>query len=175
MGDQTTIDAARVAEIVALAIPALTEALAALDKPSLELVLDAEKAKGNDARTGAVAAITAAIEAIDNAEAEAKAKEEADAKTAADAVAAKEAEEAAAREKAEAEEKAAAEAKAAADATPVEPVVYDGHTEMRNADGAGCSWRGISYDADAHGVVTVPVAAAADLIDHGFNFVPAKG
>lgn len=144
MGDQTTIDAERVAAIVAMAIPALTDALATLDKPSLELVLAAEKAKGEtDARVGAVAAITAAIEAIDNAEAEAKAKEEAD-------------------------------AKAAADAQPAEPVVYDGHTEMRNADGTGCSWRGTSYDPDSDGVVTVPIAAAADLIDHGFTFVPAK-
>jgi hypothetical protein len=46
---------------------------------------------------------------------------------------------------------------------------------MRNADGSGCSWRGETYEPDAEGVVTVPVDAAADLLDHGFSFVPAKG
>jgi hypothetical protein len=46
---------------------------------------------------------------------------------------------------------------------------------MRNADGSGCSWRGETYEPDGEGVVTVPVAAAADLLDHGFTFVPAKG
>lgn len=42
---------------------------------------------------------------------------------------------------------------------------------MRHADGAGCSWRGHSFAADARGVVTVPIAAAGDLIAHGFSFV----
>jgi septal ring factor EnvC (AmiA/AmiB activator) len=100
-----------------------------------------------------------------------------EAQAAAEAAAAKEAEELAAREKAEAEQKAADEAQAAAEAKanePVEPVIYDGHTEMRNADGTACSWRGETYEPDADGVVTVPVAAAADLLDHGFSFVPAK-
>jgi membrane protein involved in colicin uptake len=179
MGDLITIDAARAAEIAALAVPALTAELAALNKASLELVLETENAKGGDARTTAVAAITAAIDAIDKAEADAAAAAvEAEAKAAAEAAAAKEAEELAAREKAEAEQKAADDAKAAAEAeasAPVEPVVYDGHTEMRNADGSGCSWRGTSYEPDADGVVTVPVAACADLLDHGFSYVAAKG
>jgi len=139
MGDIITIDAARAAEIAAMTVPALTAELAALDKPSLELVLEAEKAKGeSDERTTAIAAVTAAIDAIDKVEADA----------------------------------AAAEAEASA---PVEPVIYDGHTEMRNADGSGCSWRGTSYEPDADGVVTVPVAACADLLDHGFSYVAAKG
>lgn len=61
-----TIDAARAAEIVALAVPALTAELPALDRASLELVLAAEKAKGeSDERTTAIAAITAAIAALD--------------------------------------------------------------------------------------------------------------
>ncbi|MGN6817329.1 MAG: hypothetical protein ACTHJR_01510 [Sphingomonas sp.] len=42
---------------------------------------------------------------------------------------------------------------------------------MRHEDGAGCSWRGRSFVADANGIVTVPVAAAAELIEHGFGFV----
>jgi hypothetical protein len=42
---------------------------------------------------------------------------------------------------------------------------------MRHADGTGCSWRGQSFAADAAGVVTVPVAAAVDLLAHGFSFV----
>jgi hypothetical protein len=42
---------------------------------------------------------------------------------------------------------------------------------MRHDDGAGCSWRGQSFAADAKGVVTVPIAAAGDLIAHGFSFV----
>jgi hypothetical protein len=137
MDDKITIDAARAAEIAGMTVTDLTAELPALDKSSLELVLGAEKAKGeSDERTTAIAAVTAAIDAIDKAEA------------------------------------AAAEALAEAN-KPVEPVVHDGHTEMRNADGTGCSWRGVSYEPDENGVVTVPVAAAADLIDHGFNFVPA--
>lgn len=141
MGDLITIDAARATEIAAMTVPALTAELPTLDRASLELVLAAEKAKGeSDERTTAIAAVTSAIEAIDKAEADAAA--------------------------------AAVEAEAQAAA---EPVVYDGHTEMRNTDGGGCSWRGESYEPDADGVVTVPVAAAADLIDHGFTFVPAKG
>jgi hypothetical protein len=42
---------------------------------------------------------------------------------------------------------------------------------MHHEDGAGCSWRGQSFAADAKGVVTVPVAAAAELLTHGFSFV----
>ena len=42
---------------------------------------------------------------------------------------------------------------------------------MHHEDGAGCSWRRRSFAADAKGVVTVPVAAAAELLVHGFNFV----
>lgn len=42
---------------------------------------------------------------------------------------------------------------------------------MRHEDGAGCSWRGQSFTADAKGSVIVPVAAAAELIAHGFSFV----
>ncbi|WP_296616707.1 hypothetical protein [Sphingomonas sp.] len=42
---------------------------------------------------------------------------------------------------------------------------------MRHPDGTGCSWRGQSFAADADGVVTVPIAAAGDLIAHGFSFV----
>jgi len=41
---------------------------------------------------------------------------------------------------------------------------------MRHDDGTGCNWRGQSFAADAKGVVTVPVAAAAELLVHGFNF-----
>ena len=44
---------------------------------------------------------------------------------------------------------------------------------MRHDDGAGCSWRGQSFAPDAKGVVTVPVAAAAELIAHGFSFAAA--
>lgn len=44
---------------------------------------------------------------------------------------------------------------------------------MRHKDGAGCSWRGQSFAADGKGIVTVPVAAAADLLAHGFSFVAA--
>lgn len=136
MGELLTIDAARADEIVALAVPALTEELAKLDIVSLNLVLNAETTK-EAPRTTAVAAIETAIGLLLPAE--------------------------------QLEAPAADETEA-----PVEPVVYDGHTEMRNADGGGCSWRGESYQPDADGVVTVPVAAAADLIDHGFTFVPAK-
>jgi hypothetical protein len=132
MGDLITIDAARADEIVALSVPALTEALATLDITSLNLVRLAETAK-EAPRTTAVAAIESAIGAL-----------------------------------LPPEEPEVPEA-------PTEPVIYDGHTEMRNADGSGCSWRGESYEPDADGVVTVPVAAAADLLDHGFTFVPAKG
>ncbi|WP_066806407.1 hypothetical protein [Sphingomonas asaccharolytica] len=42
---------------------------------------------------------------------------------------------------------------------------------MLHEDGNGCSWRGQSFAADANGVVTVPIAAAAELLDHGFSFV----
>jgi hypothetical protein len=42
---------------------------------------------------------------------------------------------------------------------------------MLHEDGAGCSWRGQSFAADAGGVVIVPVAAAAELLAHGFSFV----
>lgn len=42
---------------------------------------------------------------------------------------------------------------------------------MRHPDGTGCSWHGQSYAADAKGVVTVPIAAAGDLIAHAFSFV----
>lgn len=42
---------------------------------------------------------------------------------------------------------------------------------MRHHDGTGCSWRGQSFVADAKGVVTVPVAAAAELLAHSFIFV----
>lgn len=42
---------------------------------------------------------------------------------------------------------------------------------MHHEDGAGCNWRGQSFAADAKGVVIVPVAAAAELIQHGFSFV----
>jgi len=42
---------------------------------------------------------------------------------------------------------------------------------MRHEDGTGCSWRGQSFTADARGVVTVPIAAAGDLMAHGFSFV----
>jgi hypothetical protein len=42
---------------------------------------------------------------------------------------------------------------------------------MLQEDGAGCSWRGQSFAADAKGVVTVPVAAAAELLTHGFSFM----
>jgi hypothetical protein len=42
---------------------------------------------------------------------------------------------------------------------------------MRHADRAGCSWRGQSFVPDGAGVVTVPVAAAAELLAHGFSFV----
>jgi hypothetical protein len=42
---------------------------------------------------------------------------------------------------------------------------------MLHEDGAGCSWRGQSFAADAKGVVTVPVAAAAELLAHGFSFM----
>ena len=42
---------------------------------------------------------------------------------------------------------------------------------MLHEDGAGCSWHGQSFAADAKGVVTVPIAAAAELLEHGFSFV----
>lgn len=54
-------------------------------------------------------------------------------------------------------------------AAPKMPAVD--RVSMRHDDGAGCSWRGRSFAADAKGVVTVPVAAAAELLAHGFSFV----
>src|SRR5579875_2012054 len=51
------------AEVVALSIPELTGRLAGLDLLTLRCVLAAEKAKGDAARTGAIAAISAAIDA----------------------------------------------------------------------------------------------------------------
>jgi hypothetical protein len=44
-----------------------------------------------------------------------------------------------------------------------------GWAKLRNADGTGCSWGGISYHPDAVGGVTVPSAAVADLASHGFT------
>jgi len=41
---------------------------------------------------------------------------------------------------------------------------------MHHHDGAGCSWRGQSFAADAKGIVIVPVVAAAELLAHGFSF-----
>jgi hypothetical protein len=38
----------------------------------------------------------------------------------------------------------------------------------------GCSWNGVSYEADADGACDVPPEAAADLASHGFTTeVPA--
>lgn len=42
---------------------------------------------------------------------------------------------------------------------------------MRHEDGVGCSWRGQSFAADANGVVTVPLAAVAELLAHSFSFL----
>jgi hypothetical protein len=46
-----------------------------------------------------------------------------------------------------------------------------GTVAMHHEDGAGCSWHGQSFAADAKSVVTVPIAAAAELLEHGFSFV----
>jgi hypothetical protein len=53
----------------------------------------------------------------------------------------------------------------ASKAAPVDSVA------MRHEDGVGCSWRGQSFAVDAKDLVTVPIAATAELLAHGFKFV----
>jgi hypothetical protein len=43
-----------------------------------------------------------------------------------------------------------------------------GHIGLIHAQGVGCSWGGTTYPADAQGMVIVPIAAAGDLLAHGF-------
>jgi hypothetical protein len=51
-----------------------------------------------------------------------------------------------------------------ADAVPVP----QGHVALAHSQGIGCSWGGTAYPPDAEGLVIVPIAAAADLLVHGF-------
>jgi len=52
-----------------------------------------------------------------------------------------------------------------ADAAPVP----QGHVALAHPQGIGCSWGGTVYPPDAEGLVIVPIAAAADLLAHGFK------
>lgn len=64
-----------------------------------------------------------------------------------------------------------------ADATPAEaPSLADpaslGMARMQHPDGAtGCSVAGQSYEANAKGIVTVPLQAVQELTSHGFMLV----
>jgi hypothetical protein len=42
---------------------------------------------------------------------------------------------------------------------------------MRNAHGAGCSFRGYTYEPDGDGVIVVPMDAMTELASHGFAVV----
>jgi hypothetical protein len=47
--------------------------------------------------------------------------------------------------------------------------VREGHVALAHPQGIGCSWGGTVYPPDAEGLVIVPIAAAADLLVHGFK------
>ena len=57
------------------------------------------------------------------------------------------------------------------DVTDPVPELPSGLARRRNPSGSGCSWGGFSYEADASGVVIVPVVAEPDLASHGFTRV----
>lgn len=61
MADLISIDAARADEIAAMTIADMTAALAELDLPSRQLVLEAEQGKGDDQRVTAIPVIEASI------------------------------------------------------------------------------------------------------------------
>lgn len=57
-----------------------------------------------------------------------------------------------------------------AEVTPVP----DGMVRMQHAHpGASCTIATQSFTADEAGILAVPLAAAADLLAHGFSYVPA--
>ena len=41
--------------------------------------------------------------------------------------------------------------------------------KLYHPDGTGCSWQGLSFEADEDGAIEVPNEAAADLIPHGWT------
>jgi septal ring factor EnvC (AmiA/AmiB activator) len=47
-----------------------------------------------------------------------------------------------------------------------------GSIRMRNPDGTGCSWEGVTFAPDEHGVVEIPVEAVAHVQPHGYESVP---
>jgi hypothetical protein len=51
--------------------------------------------------------------------------------------------------------------------------VPQGHIALAHPQGIGCSWGGTVYPPDAQGLVIVPIAAAGDLMAHGFKPVSA--
>ena len=51
--------------------------------------------------------------------------------------------------------------------------VSAGMIKVSHPDGVGCSFGGVTYDADAKGVVAVPAEAVSALAAHGFKPVEA--
>ncbi len=47
--------------------------------------------------------------------------------------------------------------------------VPQGQVAVAHPQGLGCSWGGVTYSPDTQGLVVVPLAAAADLLVHGFK------
>lgn len=66
----------------------------------------------------------------------------------------------------------AAEAETEVAAEVVEPAPEPVATvRMHNEHGTGCSFRGVDYEPDHDGAVTVPARAVAELESHGFTVV----